>query len=57
MYDKPVRMRPFPTGVRIGAEPGMHESYRGLVVRILQVFEERTQLAYQEHSLVGNRAA
>ena len=50
-------MRPLPAGVRIGAEPGMHEGYRGLVVRILQVFKERTQLAYQKHSFVGNRAA
>ena len=50
-------MGSFPAGIGVGAETGMDHGDRRLVIRILQVCEEGTELPYQKHSLVYDRPA
>ena len=46
-----------PARVGIGAETGMYGCNSGLIIRILQILKELTQLFDQEHTLVYNCAA
>ena len=57
VYHEPVRMGPLPAWIGVGAEPGMDHGDSRFVILILQVFEEETQLSYQEHALVDNGPA
>ena len=51
--DKAVRMRPLPTRVGVRRESRVHRRYGGFIILILQIVEERSQLVYEEHSLVN----
>ncbi len=57
MYDKPIRMRPFPTRIRIRAESGVYQRNCRLIVSILKICKERPKLPHQKHSLISNRPA
>ena len=57
MYDDTVRMGAHPARVCVGAEAGMHGCDGGLVIRVLQILKELTQLLYQKHTLVYNGTA
>ena len=52
--DEPVRVCPFPAGVRVGGEPGMdHGDVRNEVL-FLEVFVKASQLMYEEHAFIND---
>src|SRR5699024_6767881 len=46
-----------PARVRVGAETGMYDGDSRLVILILQIRKEGSELVHQEHALVYNRPA
>ena len=57
MYHKTVRMSSLPARICVCGESGMNHCNGRFIIRILQVFEEQTQLVYQEHSFVYDGSA
>ena len=57
VYHQTVRMGTFPAGIGIGGETGVYHGNGGFVIFTLQICEEGTQLAYQEHSFIYDRSA
>ena len=55
--DEAVGMCSLPAGVRVGAEPGMHDGDGRFIIGMLQIAEEFPQLVYQEHALVHDGSA
>ena len=57
MYHKAVGMRPLPAGIGVGAKSGVHQGNGGIIVRVLQIHKEGTELSHQEHSFINNGTA
>ena len=57
MNNEPIGMCPLPAGVRVGAEPGMHDGNGRFIIGMLQITEEFPKLMYQEHTLVHDGSA
>ena len=57
VHDETVRVGPLPAWVRVGAETGMYDGDSRLVILILQIRKEGSELVHQEHALVYNRPA
>ena len=55
--DKTVRMSSHPAWIGVGTETGMYDGNGRLIILILKVRKEQTQLAYQEHTFVYNGPA
>ena len=54
--NEPVRMRPFPAGVRVGGEPGMDHGDVRYELLFLEISVKAPQLMDKEHALVDDRS-
>ena len=57
MYNKTVWMSSLPAWICVGRETGMYGCNCRLIILILQIGEELTQLLYKEHSFIYDRSA
>ena len=55
--DDSVWMSSHPAWIGVGTETGMYDGNGRLIILILKVRKEQTQLAYQEHTFVYNGPA
>ena len=57
MYNKTVWMCSLPAWICVGRKTGMYGCNCRLIILILQIGEELTQLLYKEHSFIYDRSA
>ena len=57
MHNKTVRMRSLPAWIRVRTESGVNQCDCGIIIRILQIREEQSELIYQKHSFISDGTA